>query len=179
MVLSRRSKATARREMFLIGGIAATGGLVVGVMLEFFLDPRTGRRRRHSTRERAVSSVRRGERRAMRRARRAESRALGVARRTIHSRRRSREPIDDVSLAHKVESELYRRSGVAKGGISVNAEDGVVFLRGTVEHRPDIGRLEKAAREIAGVRAVENLLHAAGTPAPAGRSKLERDRSAS
>ena len=176
MVLSRGRKAAERKSTRLMQGAAATGGLVVGAALEFFLDPRAGRRRRHTVRDRALSRLRRGERRAVRRARRAESRALGVARRTISGRRHPGEPLDDVTLAHKVESQLYRRTGIPKGNMSVNAEDGVVFLRGTMERREDIARLEDAACEIDGVKAVENLLHVPGTPAPAARSKLERDR---
>jgi osmotically-inducible protein OsmY len=58
----------------------------------------------------------------------------------------------------------------------VNAEEGVVFLRGVMERQEDIDRLGEEARRIEGVRAVENLLHIAGTRAPAGRSKLERER---
>jgi osmotically-inducible protein OsmY len=69
---------------------------------------------------------------------------------------------------------LYRRAGVRKGEISINAEDGVVFLRGAMARQDDIRRLESAARAIPGVREVENLLHLAGTPAPASRSKLQR-----
>ena len=71
----------------------------------------------------------------------------------------------------RCKASCIRRAGAHKGRISINAEDGVVFLRGTLEHQEDIQRLGKAAREIAGVREVENLLHAPGTPAPpAGRS---------
>jgi osmotically-inducible protein OsmY len=114
----------------------------------------------------------------VRRAHRVESHAVGVARRTVNSRRRRPEHVDDVTLAQKVHSELFRRAGTDKQQISVNAEDGVVFLRGTLEHAEDIVRLEKAAREIDGVREVENLLHTPGTPAPPSRSKLERERSA-
>ncbi|HET8951318.1 MAG TPA: BON domain-containing protein [Solirubrobacteraceae bacterium] len=175
MVLSRGRKATERRSTLLTHGATATGGLVVGAALEFFLDPRTGRRRRHTVRDRTVSRLRRGERRALRRARRAESRALGVARRTLRGRRPAAEPLDDVTLAHKVESQLYRRAGIPKGHLSVNAEDGVVFLRGTMESAADIERLVMVARKIDGVSAVENLLHVPGTPAPAARSKLERN----
>jgi len=113
----------------------------------------------------------------MGRARRAESHAVGIARRTVNARRfRRREPVDDVTLAHKVESELSRLADVPKGQIVINAEDGVVFLRGVIEREDDIERLEAATRRIAGVRSVENLLHLPGTPAPAGRSKLERQR---
>jgi hypothetical protein len=156
---------------------AAAGGLAAGVLLEYFLDPAAGKRRRHRARDRAVSRVRRGERRAVKRARRAESHAFGVARRTLNARRRSPEQLDDVTLAQKVQSELFRRAGTDKAHISINAEDGVVFLRGTLEHGEDIDRLVKAAREVAGVREVENLLHAPGTPAPPSRSKLDRQRS--
>lgn len=158
---------------------ATAGGVAVGVVIGYFLDPSGGRRRRHVARDHTLSQMRRGERRAVRRARRAESHAFGVVRRTVNMRRRSPEPLDDTTLAQKVQSELYRRAGVHRGGISINAEDGVVFLRGTLEPQEDIERLAEAARAIAGVRDVENLLHAPGTPAPPGRSKLERRRSES
>jgi hypothetical protein len=38
-------------------------------------------------------------------------------------------------------------------------------------------RVEAAARRIAGVQEVESLLHLPGTPAPASRPKLQRQRS--
>jgi BON domain len=157
---------------------AAICGMALGALLGHFLDPRAGRRRRHTARDRALSRLRRGERRAAMRARRAESHALGIARRTVNAaRRRDREPLDDVTLARKVESELYRRSGVPKGRISINAEEGVVFLRGVIDRQEDLERIADAAREIGGVRAVENLIHLPGTLAPASRPKSERARS--
>ena len=173
----RGRRAADRRTALTMPAAAAAGGLAVGALLEYFLDPRAGRRRRHVARDRALSRLRRGERRAAVRARRAESHAVGVARRTINARRRQTEPLDDLTLAHKVESQLYRRARIPKGPISVNVEDGVVFLRGVLEQQDDIVRVADAARRIAGVRAVENLIHAPGTPAPASRSKLERRQS--
>ena len=155
---------------------AAAGGLALGAVLEYFLDPRAGRRRRHTLRDRVLSRLRRGERRALVRARRAESHAIGVARRTVNARRRAEEPLDDVTLAQKVESQLFRRANVPKGQVSVNAEEGVVFLRGVMERHEDIERMGEEARRIDGVRAVENLVHPPGTPAPPSRSKLERQR---
>lgn len=176
--LQRRGRRAAdRRTALMMPAAAAAGGFALGALLEYFLDPRTGRRRRHIARDRALSQLRRGERRAAVRARRAESHAVGVARRTINARRRQAEPFDDLTLAQKVESQLHRRAGIPKGQVSVNAEDGVVFLRGVLEHQDDIERVADAARRIAGVRAVENLIHAIGTPAPASRSKLERRQS--
>ena len=53
----------------------------------------------------------------------------------------------------------------------------MVFLRGVVERQEDIERMEAATRPIAGVREVESLVHPPGTPAPASRSKLQRQRS--
>jgi hypothetical protein len=166
----------AARERFAIPAAAAVGGMGLGFVLGYFLDPTAGRRRRHGARDRALSRVRSGERRAARRARRAESDAIGVARRVLNARHRRREPIDDITLAHKVESELFRRAAVPKGRVSVNAQDGVVFLRGVIDREEDIARIEAGARRIAGVRSVENLLHTPGTAAPASRSKLERER---
>ena len=155
--------------------VAAGCGMALGALIAYFVDPRAGRRRRHTARDRAVSRVRRGERRAATRARRAESHAFGIARRTANAARRGRrEPVDDVTLARKVESELYRRARVPKGHISINAEDGVVFLRGVMDRQDDIERTADAARKIMGVRAVENLIHLPGTPAPASRPKSER-----
>ena len=174
-LMLRRRGRSAPRPAFALPAVAA-GGLAVGAMLEYFLDPNAGRRRRHRARDRARSRLRRGERRAIVRARRAESHAVGIARRTINARRRAGEPLDDLTLAQKVESQLFRRAGVPKGQVSVNAEEGVVFLRGVMERQEDIDRLGEEARRIEGVRAVENLLHIAGTRAPAGRSKLERQR---
>jgi hypothetical protein len=173
----RRASAGPPRAAAWPPAAAAAGGVALGAFIAYFADPKAGRRRRHTVRDRALSRVRRGERRAMVRARRAESHAVGVARRTVNARRfRPREPVDDVTLTHKVESELSRLTDVPKGQIVINAEDGVVFLRGAIERGDDIERLEAATRRITGVREVENLLHLPGTPAPASRSKLERNR---
>ena len=161
-----------------IAAAAATVGMTMGALLAYFLDPKAGRRRRHTARDRAMSRVRHGERRAAARARRAESHAVGIARRTLNAARpRHREPFDDVTLARKVESELYRRARVPKGHISINAEDGLVFLRGVMDRQQDIERIEVATRQIEGVREVENLIHLPGTPAPASHPKSRRLRS--
>jgi hypothetical protein len=172
----RPGRSTADNPLAVVA--AAIGGMALGILLGYFLDRDAGRRRRHTARDRAIARVRRGERRAAMRARRAESHAAGLARRTANAARRGeREPLDDVTLAHKVESELYRRTGIPKGHISVNAEDGCVFLRGVLDRQEDIERIATATRQIAGVRAVENLTHLPGTPAPASRTKSERERS--
>jgi BON domain len=173
----RRGRSTAI-DPLVMAAAAAICGMALGALLEYFVDPKAGRRRRHTAQDRAMSRVRRGERRAAARARRTESHALGIARRTVNSARRGqREALDDVTLARKVESELYRRARIPKGRISINAEEGFVFLRGVMDRPEDIERIGAATRQITGVREVENLIHLPGTPAPASRPKSERVRS--
>jgi osmotically-inducible protein OsmY len=73
---------------------------------------------------------------------------------------------DDVTLAHMVESELFRDEQVPKGQINVNAENGKIYLRGEVGQQEMIRDLEERARSIHGVQEVENLLHLPGAEAP-------------
>ncbi|HEU5263028.1 MAG TPA: BON domain-containing protein, partial [Gaiellaceae bacterium] len=58
-----------------------------------------------------------------------------------------------------VESEVFRDPSIPKGRINVNAENGVVVLRGEVDSADLVDRLERAVRDVQGVRGVENLLH--------------------
>jgi len=94
------------------------------------------------------------------------SEAYGLKQKATHPTEEAKPQPDDVTLARKVETEIFRGADVPKGKINVNAEAGTVFLRGEVDNPDLIQDLEKAARKVQGVREVENLLHAAGTPAP-------------
>ena len=84
----------------------------------------------------------------------------------MHLREGTKDQPDDATLAHKVETELFRDADVPKGDINVNAENGVVYLRGEVADESLVEALGKSARKIHGVREVENLLHTPGTSAP-------------
>jgi BON domain len=66
---------------------------------------------------------------------------------------------DDATLAHKVETELFRPEDVPKGAISVNVNDGVVELRGELADQQQIDELGENAKKIGGVKDVRNLLH--------------------
>jgi hypothetical protein len=171
-----RMRSKAPRTPWMLVATTAMCAVALGALLEYFLDSDAGRRRRHVARDRALSRLRRSERRAATRARRTGSHAVGVLRRTLNARRGPGEPLDDVELTHKVHSELFRRARVPKGQIDINTEEGIVFLRGVVDRHEDGARLEEVARQLTGVRGVENLLHLPGTPAPASRPKLVRDR---
>jgi hypothetical protein len=80
--------------------------------------------------------------------------------------KRGPKPLDDVTIARKVESAIFRDRRVAKGKVDVNVADGAVWLRGEVKTPGLINLLEARAREVREVRSVENLLHLPKTPAP-------------
>ena len=73
---------------------------------------------------------------------------------------------DDATLKDKVESELFRDEHEVKGAINVNAQEGIVQLRGELPSQDLIDTLVDRTQKIHGVREVENLLHTPGTEAP-------------
>lgn len=73
---------------------------------------------------------------------------------------------DDATLKDKVESELFRDEHEVKGAINVNAQQGIVQLRGELPSQDLIDTLVDRTKKIHGVRDVENLLHTPGTEAP-------------
>jgi hypothetical protein len=142
--------------------------LAAGAALEFFLDPRNGKRRRHLVRDRTTAAFRRRARRVERQAQYEAGKIVGVAHAITHHEHAPRE-LDDISLVRKVESELFRDRTIPKGPISLNADRGIVVLRGQLEDPKQIQRVERDVRKVAGVRDVENLLHPPGVPAPPSR----------
>jgi osmotically-inducible protein OsmY len=116
-------------------------GGAIGAALAYFFDPDNGRKRRKAAIKKAGERFRQGE----------------------------KPQPDDVTLARKVESQIFR-GDVPKGQINVNVEDGVVYLRGELEQPDLIDDLESQARKVQGVLAVENLLHVPGQEA---RAKVE------
>jgi hypothetical protein len=73
--------------------------------------------------------------------------------------------LNDPALAAKVESEIFRGGDVPKGSINVNSENGVIYLRGEADTQEKIDSLGDAARKVAGVKEVKNLLHLPGSEA--------------
>ena len=72
---------------------------------------------------------------------------------------------DDVTLARKVETEIFRAPEAPKGDVSVDVQGGIAHLRGEADEEW-ADRLASEARNVEGIRGVENLLHPPGTPAP-------------
>ena len=138
--------------------------------LTYFFDPQNGARRRNMARDRFLGFFRQGGRTAGRAGRAVAAEAYGLKQKATHLREEEKPQPDDVTLARKVESEIFRDAEVPKGQINVNAEAGVVYLRGEIDDPDLIKDLEKAARKVQGVVEVENLLHAPGAPAPTKES---------
>jgi osmotically-inducible protein OsmY len=136
---------------------AAMGGMA----FMYYADPQNGRRRRHVTRDKALSLTRHGAKRSRRLVHHITSDAKGYVERARHAGVEA-EQLDDQTLVDKVESIVFRDRDVPKGKINVNAENGVVFLRGEVASSELVETLETRVRKVHGVRDVTNLLHAKG-----------------
>lgn len=143
-------------------------GAVIGVVVAWFLDPSAGTRRRHLARDRTLAFFRRGARRTGRVGRTVASEAYGIKQKATHLRDEPKE-YDDATLKAKVETELFRFEHELKGAVDVNAQEGVVQLRGELPSQTLIDTLVTRTRQIQGVREVESLLHTTGTEAPMHR----------
>jgi hypothetical protein len=161
--MRRDAAAPARLPFALVA--AAVVSAVVGALLAYAFDPERGRGRRVQTLDRTAGSLRRTGRQAERLARSVGATAAGWGARASHLSGET-EPVDDTALAHKVESKLFRDPDIPKGRINVNAENGLVVLRGVANDAAQIVTIEAKVRSIVGVRDVRNLLHLEGTPAP-------------
>jgi osmotically-inducible protein OsmY len=141
-------------------------GAALGMLLALLLDPRNGKRRRRQLRDRTAGLLRRGVRRGERLGRGVAAEAYGVKQKATHLREQPKEQPNDATLAAKVRSEVFRGADMPKGAVDVNAENGIVILRGQVDRPELIDDLERKVRRVQGVHGVENLLHLPGTEAP-------------
>jgi hypothetical protein len=144
-----------------------TGAAIAGAGAMYFLDPHAGRRRRHVARDKVIKLLRRRGRDAERKARYAQGVAAGRVHEARHAHDQRPQP-DDVTLAHKVESEIFREADAPKGTVNINAERGVVYLRGYAHSQEWIDRLIVRAEGVEGVAGVRNLLHLSGATSTDG-----------
>jgi hyperosmotically inducible protein len=137
-----------------------------GAAAAYFLDPANGKRRRHLAVDWISARFRGAGRRAERVGRGIGAQTYGVAQSARHLSEADR-PENDATLSHKVESEVLGHVDVPAGRVNVNAEMGVVTLRGAVDRLDQIEEIEARTRRVNGVRDVRNLLVLSGTSAPA------------
>jgi osmotically-inducible protein OsmY len=153
-------------------GMLLAAGAVAGAAAQYFLDPQQGRHRRNIARDRGLALARRQARDAASSADYAAGKTKGAASAAMPSPsdEQKLEQLGDAALARKVESEIFRAADAPKGQVDVNVEDGVVSLRGEVEQQW-IERLATETEQVVGVKAVRNLLHVPGTPAPTSQAR--------
>jgi osmotically-inducible protein OsmY len=140
--------------------------MAYGAFLAYFFDPENGRRRRALVRDRVPAMFRQGSRKAGKVGGAATAQASAMKQKATHLKEEEKPQPDDVTLARKVETEIFRDADIPKGRINVNAENGKVVLRGEVEQPELIKDLEQRTKKVQGVQEVENLLHVPGTAAP-------------
>jgi osmotically-inducible protein OsmY len=139
-------------------------GAAAGAAARHFLDASN----RNRLREQAVSKAKSGAQQAASTAGYAANKAKG----TVADATPSRSPeLDDVGLARKVETEIFRDAEAPKGDVSVDVQAGVAYLRGTVDNEEWIARLGDEAAHVDGIKGVNNLLHQPGKPAPAAEPR--------
>src|SRR5262249_26527489 len=97
----RGRRMATRMRFLLLSGVA-------GAVLAYLFDPVSGRRRRSFLRERPRVVARRGRRRGERMRRRGTATLYGMSRRATHLREARKPQPNDATLAHKVESEVFR-----------------------------------------------------------------------
>ena len=144
-------------------------GVAIGAAARPLLEPG----RRNQLRDQAISTARSGAGKAATAATHAANKAKGAVATATPSVPGSHkiDDVDDVTLARKVESEIFREADAPKGDVSIDVQAGVVYLRGTVADDAWIGRLADGATKVDGVKGVKNLLHRPGTPAPAAEPR--------
>jgi osmotically-inducible protein OsmY len=136
-------------------GVAGAAGLAAG----YFLDPDSGRRRRHVARDRTLGLIRRGTGKVRQRADHVTTTAEGKVEAARSKAAPEKPAANDQALAERVKSEIFQPADAPKDSVNINVENGVVYLRGKVKRPDEIKKLVKEAESVDGVRGVENLLH--------------------
>jgi hypothetical protein len=102
------------------------------------------------------------------------SEAYGLIQRARHLRPAPKPGMDDVTLARKVETEIFRDGDAPRQSVNVNVVDGVVWLRGEVKTPDQVQALVRKAQAVPEVSHVENLLHTKGSQRPTRRQHRTR-----
>ena len=143
----------------LVAGLAAIGGAIAA----FLADPDRGRARRARLLDQGAAVVRRTGRHAGRAVHGVAATASGALKAASHARASSSTgATDDVTLAARATTELFRDPAVPKGSINVNVERGTIVLRGEVPTAEMRDRLGDEAERIDGAWSVHNLLRVEG-----------------
>lgn len=158
-IAAARARAQTRRGKEGVSKKAVGAAGALGLALGYFLDPDSGKRRRHIARDRALSLLRRGAETTRREAEYRTGQVEGKIEAAKSQARPEKPAANDQDLADRVKSEIFQPADAPKGSVNVNVEHGVVYLRGEVKRPDEIKKLVEQASSIDGVAGVENLLH--------------------
>jgi osmotically-inducible protein OsmY len=158
-IAAAKARAQGRAKASGVSTKAVGAAGAIGLAAGYFLDPDSGKRRRHIARDRAVSVIRRGSDRTRREAEYRTQQAEGKVEAAKSKATPEKPAPNDQALAERVKSEVFQPADAPKGSVNVNVEDGVVYLRGEVKRPEEIRKLVEEAGAVDGVRGVENLLH--------------------
>jgi osmotically-inducible protein OsmY len=137
-----------------------------GGLTMYFLDPDQGRSRRAVIQDKIAAGFRRSSDRAQKRGRYLAGQVEGAKERITRSGAEESVPPNDQALLAKIESEVTGGAQFPKERISINVDNGVVFLRGELDSIEQIDEIEQAVRKVTGVIDVRNLLHLPGESPP-------------
>lgn len=141
-------------------------GAIAGTAWMYYSDAERGRLRRHVTRDK-LTSWWRGSGDALKSTSRfAAAETYGLTQRVAHAGQQEWSVPNDAALADRVQTELFGDPRVPKDRISINAEAGMIVLRGELDRPDQIRDVEDAVSHMPGVRGVHNLLHLTGSPVP-------------
>jgi osmotically-inducible protein OsmY len=144
----------ARRPAAAASGLAFLGGLGLGAVLMYFLDPSLGRHRRALLKSRAAERTR-----VLHDATEAAVEAAAVRTRAVVARVTQKPPEDaaeDSVLVERVRAAIGRVIADAQA-IEVRVRDGIVTLKGPAKAE-EITELVACAERVRGVRQVDNRL---------------------
>ena len=140
-------------------------GASAGAAAAYLFDPLAGRGRRARLRDRVGAELRRARWRGGKLRRHAANVLEGNVHQFAPLDETDR-PMDDVTIAQRIRSEVLGRPSLSAKGIVVDVNEGIARLRGQLDDAKLIHRLVEETKNIPGVRDVESLLHPAGASAP-------------
>jgi osmotically-inducible protein OsmY len=158
-IAAARARAGSRAKASGISSKAVGAAGAAGLAAGYFLDPDSGKRRRHVARDRALGLIRRGAEKTQRQAEYRTGQVEGKVEAAKSKAAPEKPAANDQALAERVKSEIFQPADAPKGSVNVNVERGIVYLRGEVKRPDQIRKLIEQARSVDGVGGVESLLH--------------------
>ena len=152
-ILLRLMKFVLRPRTWIAGAL--------GAALAYFFDPDRGNARRAQAKDQLAARARRAKDDAAAQARYVAGQAEGK----VASMKPSVVATDDSSLRATVESKVLRGDRYPKGEVTVEANDGVVTLRGQVDTADQRDALVAEVSALPGVATVVDHLHLPGEDA--------------